>query len=142
MFVTVSITQQCCGDENDRELGVLVQNNTTNKKVKNFCGDLSLQESSYLLKNSSLVLTNDTGLMHIAASFNKKIISFWGCTKPILGFSPLIPKENSIILCSNNKRPCSKHGKYCRVSKKGCVKKIYPDIILKSIKDLLTEQCF
>ena len=127
------------GDENDKELGLLVQSNTTNKKVQSFCGDLSLQESSYLLKNSLLVLTNDTGLMHIAAAFNKKIISFWGCTKPSLGFFPLIPKENSTILLSSNKRPCSKHGKYCRISKTGCVKKIHPEIILKSIKDLLTE---
>ena len=40
------------------------------------CGNLSLDESAYLIKISSLVLTNDTGLMHIAASLNKQIISF------------------------------------------------------------------
>ena len=127
------------GDENDRDLGILVQANSTKKNVLNFCGELSLQESSYLLKNSSLVLTNDTGLMHIASAFNKKIISFWGCTKPILGFEPLISKEKSVKICSKNIRPCSRHGKYCRVSNNGCVKNIDSDIILTSIENLLVK---
>jgi len=127
------------GDDNDRDLGILVQLNTIKKNVINFCGELTLQESSYILKNSELVLSNDTGLMHIASAFNKKIISFWGCTKPILGFEPLVSKQKSVKICSTNTRPCSKHGKYCRISKNGCVKNIDSDIILKSIENLFVK---
>jgi len=127
------------GDDNDKDLGSTVQLNATKKNVINFCGELTLQESSYILKNSELVLTNDTGLMHIASAFNKKIISFWGCTKPILGFEPLVSKQKSVKICSKNTRPCSKHGKYCRISKNGCVKNIDSDIILKSIENLFVK---
>ena len=127
------------GDNNDSDLANLILSNTDNDNVSSFCGDLSINESSYLIKNSSLVLTNDTGLMHISAAFNKKIISFWGCTKPILGFSPLVSDKYSIKITSNNNRPCSKHGKTCRITKNGCIKSIDPEIILRNTQKLLAK---
>jgi ADP-heptose:LPS heptosyltransferase len=59
-----------------------------------------------------LVLTNDTGLMHIAAAFRKKILSFWGNTIPEFGMSPYQPDPVSVVLQVNGLkcRPCSKLG--------------------------------
>ena len=48
---------------------------THSSNVYAFCGDLSFEESAYLIKNSKMVLTNDTGMMHIASAFNSPIIS-------------------------------------------------------------------
>ncbi len=86
----------------------------TNGNVTNLCGKLSLHQSAYVVKNSSLLITNDTGLMHIGAAFQKRIISLWGNTTPLLGMNPYYGNndvkqamfENKNISC----RPCSKIG--------------------------------
>lgn len=80
----------------------------------NLCGKLSLRASAACVAGAHTVLTGDTGLMHIAAAFGKRIISVWGNTVPALGMYPYIPQhpENSLII--ENKdcpcRPCSKLG--------------------------------
>jgi ADP-heptose:LPS heptosyltransferase len=86
-------------------------------KFFNTCGKLSLNKSAALVKNAKLVITNDTGLMHIAAAFKKKIISVWGNTIPAFGMSPYFGSSenasgNSTVLEVRNLdcRPCSKIG--------------------------------
>jgi len=75
--------------------------------------------------------------MHIAAAFQKRIISFWGCTKPALGFSPYMADVQSIQLVINPLlAPCSKHGSSCKFQNKGCVKKIDYKLILDAISTL------
>jgi len=80
--------------------------------VLDFTGKLTLNKSASLIKNARLVISNDTGLMHIAAAYHKKILSVWGNTVPELGMSPYMPGSGSEIL--ENKgltcRPCSKLG--------------------------------
>jgi ADP-heptose:LPS heptosyltransferase len=78
----------------------------------NLCGALSLNQSASVIKQSSLVVTSDTGLMHMAAAFNKKIISVWGNTVPEFGMTPYLPHPDNQILEVKGLpcRPCSKLG--------------------------------
>jgi len=79
--------------------------------VTNAAGDYSLDESAFLLQKSKAVITHDTGLMHIASAFKKKIISLWGGTVPELGMYPYRPGEGSVILeVKHPMRPSSKLG--------------------------------
>ncbi|GAA4325875.1 glycosyltransferase family 9 protein [Flaviaesturariibacter amylovorans] len=57
-------------------------------KIYNACGKFSLHESADLLRRAKLVITHDTGLMHIAAALKKPILSVWGSTVPAQGMSP------------------------------------------------------
>jgi len=86
----------------------------TNHQVVNLCGKLSLNQSAYVIKNCTLLITNDTGLMHIGAAYQKPIISLWGNTTPLLGMSPYYGNSNvKQALFENNHltcRPCSKIG--------------------------------
>ena len=87
-----------------------------------------MDQSAFVIKHSLCLFSNDTGMMHIGAAFNKKIVSFWGCTKPNMGFYPYVKKENSmLVVSSNSQRQCSKHGDSCRYSKDGCIKEISID---------------
>ncbi len=126
------------GGNSENEIAELIVNNSFNKKIYNFCGIISLDQSALLIKHSKLVLTNDTGMMHISSAFSNPIISLWGCTKPSLGFSPYMPKnkfENLISEMSN--KPCSKHGKNCNYLNDGCVKSISAEKIYNTINKLL-----
>jgi len=57
-------------------------------KIYNACGKFSLNESADLVSRAKLIVTNDTGLMHIAAAFKRPIISIWGNTVPEFGMFP------------------------------------------------------
>lgn len=80
--------------------------------VINMAGKTNLFQSAALVRNARIVLTNDTGLMHIAAAFKKKILSFWGNTVPAFGMTPYMADNASYISEVNglNCRPCSKIG--------------------------------
>jgi ADP-heptose:LPS heptosyltransferase len=91
-----------------------------------------------VVKKSSLVLSNDTGLMHIAAAYQKDIISFWGCTKPSLGMFPYKPGTRSKEMISpSQKAPCSKLGNRCKSDKNGCIQHIKVNDIILEIKKVL-----
>ena len=78
----------------------------------NSVGNLSLQQSAAIIRDSRVVLTPDTGMMHIAAALNKNIISLWGNTVPELGMYPFrAGKQSAIFETKGLKcRPCSKLG--------------------------------
>jgi len=102
------------GGREDFERGELVRNRA-GKLVFNGCGKFSLNQSASLVRQADVVITNDTGLMHIAAAFHKPIVSLWGNTIPAFGMYPYLPEafqKNSLMaevsgLCC---RPCSKLG--------------------------------
>lgn len=80
--------------------------------LTDFCGQLNLNQSAYLISQAEWVLTPDTGMMHVAAAFQKKIISVWGNTIPEFGMGPYLPRsENKILEVKDlSCRPCSKLG--------------------------------
>ncbi len=122
------------GTQEEKILSTEVSHNCTSNNIYDFCGETSIEESAYLIKESKLVLTNDTGMMHIASAFDNPIISFWGCTKPSLGFAPYMPhKKSENIITNNSERPCSKHGQSCRFYSSGCVKEINSQVIYNTI---------
>jgi len=84
----------------------------TGDNVLNLAGKISLNKSAGLVRDARVVLTNDTGLMHIAAAFKKKILSFWGNTVPQFGMYPYNAHPASAMLevAGLKCRPCSKLG--------------------------------
>jgi len=111
----------------------------------NFCGKLNITESAYYLKHAAVVITHDTGLMHIAAALRKPIVSIWGNTVPAFGMYPLLPAgyekfsmpiENTNISC----RPCSKLGyNHCPKKHFKCMEDIPPQKIAQAALILLSQ---
>jgi len=82
--------------------------------IVNACGRCSLHQSASLVRQAAVVLTHDTGLMHIAAALRKPIVSVWGSTVPKFGMYPLYPDgmdmNTSLEVSGLSCRPCSKIG--------------------------------
>jgi len=78
----------------------------------NACGKYNLNQSASIIQQALNVITNDTGLMHIAAAFKKNITSVWGNTIPEFGMYPYLPGADSKIVEVKGLscRPCSKIG--------------------------------
>ncbi len=102
------------GGKEDYERGEQIRN-ALGEKVYNTCGMFNINQSASLIRKASRVITNDTGLMHIAAAFQKDVLSIWGNTIPGFGMYPYLPADsrvNSVIMEVENLscRPCSKLG--------------------------------
>jgi heptosyltransferase-2 len=108
----------------------------------NLCGQISLNESAAYLKLAKLVLTNDTGLMHIASAHQKPIFSFWGNTIPEFGMYPYYGKNHVHSVFIENKklncRPCSKIGfNNCPHNHFNCMNEINPQEVFHQIEAAL-----
>lgn len=89
-------------------------------RIYNSCGKFSLHESADIIRFAKVVVTHDTGLMHIAAAYKRKIISIWGNTSPSFGMFPYYGYNNlttniapESVMIESSKigcRPCSKIG--------------------------------
>jgi heptosyltransferase-2 len=111
-------------------------------KIYNSCGKFNLNESAELVQRARVIISNDTGLMHVAAAFQKPIISLWGNTSPEMGMFPYYGYNNlkeriapqSVII--ENKglscHPCSKIG-YDKCPKKHF--KCMNDLDMQTVSD-------
>ena len=115
-------------------------------KIYNACGKFNINESADLVRRAKLIISNDTGLMHIASAFRKPVISIWGNTVPEFGMYPYYPKaapgapsmfdimEVKGLSC----RPCSKIG-YDKCPKKHfkCMELTTPESVYEKVKERL-----
>lgn len=111
-------------------------------KIYNACGKFNLNESAWLIKKSLLVISNDTGLMHIAAAFQKKVIAIWGNTVPVFGMAPYYGnRENKSTNFEVKKlwcRPCSKIGySKCPLGHFKCMQQQKIDLIVQRVEAFL-----
>ena len=109
--------------------------------VFNACGQTTLNQSALLLKNADVVVTSDTGLMHIAADYGKKTVAVWGNTTPQLGMYPYMPQcEDNFVNLERELpcRPCSKLGyDKCPKGHLDCMKTIAAEEIMEAVTALL-----
>jgi ADP-heptose:LPS heptosyltransferase len=126
------------GGPDNKEEGEEIKN-AIGKNIYNTCGAYNINQSASLLKQANIILTPDTGLMHIASAFKKKIISVWGNTVPEFGMYPYMPHADSeIIEIKDLKcRPCSKIGfTQCPKRHFKCINDLDEDYIVKKIMEL------
>ncbi len=119
------------GGKEDFEVAEEVHKSYPNKTI-NLCGKMRLNQSASIIKQSTKVITSDTGLMHIAAAYKKDIISVWGNTIPEFGMGPYLAGGNSQIIEVKylSCRPCSKLGyKKCPKGHFKCMNDIVVPVI-------------
>ncbi|MBO9635248.1 MAG: glycosyltransferase family 9 protein [Chitinophagaceae bacterium] len=130
------------GGKEDREEGDAITAQDPSK-IYNACGKFNINESADLVRRSKLIITNDTGLMHIASAFRKPIISLWGNTVPEFGMYPYFPKSapgaptifDIMEVKGLSCRPCSKIG-YDKCPKKHfkCMELIDPQAVYEKVR--------
>lgn len=103
------------GGKTDIQTGEsILQGTKAEKPVFNACGSFSLLQSAAIVRDAIAVITHDTGLMHIAAAFQKPVVSIWGNTVPAFGMDPYyqagINRNYSFEVGGLACRPCSKIG--------------------------------
>ena len=104
------------------------------------CGKTNLRELATLISRCALLITNDSGPMHIASALQVPIVAIFGSTTKELGFAPC-GTNNSIVEVSLPCRPCSSFGKKkCPKNHFKCMRDISSKTVILEAKFLLDKK--
>jgi heptosyltransferase-2 len=101
----------------------------TNHQCEDLSGKTALFETINLLSLTSGVLTNDSGLMHMAAALNKPLIALYGSTSP--AFTPPLSSKATILQLSLDCQPCFE--RTCPFGHYRCLRELSPDQVLTAM---------
>ncbi len=114
------------GGNKDREIAAKVQ-----QACNNICHDLTgktnLGEVVDLLSMATVIISNDTGLMHIAAALDKPLIAIYGSSSP--GFTPPLSEKAKIVSLNLKCSPC--FSRICPHKHFKCMLDLKPEMILE-----------
>lgn len=106
--------------------------------IENLVSGISLQEAFAMIETAPFFISNDTGLMHAAAAFQRPQIAIFGSTVEELGFYPVNPRalviENEGLSC----RPCSHIGREnCPKKHFKCMYELTPALVFTKFQQLV-----
>ena len=121
------------GDPGDRPLGEIISQ-AAPERCLNLCGATSLPEMIEWIRRCDMLITNDTGPMHVAAALGRPLVALFGPTEP-RRTGPYGQLENVLRLdlpCS----PCLKSD--CAYEKTDeCLRALSPATVLARVEKLL-----
>ena len=125
------------GGPADRKLGQELES-VDSVQVRNLCGDFTLLETAAAMRQCSLVVANDSGLMHMATASSVPVVAIFGSTVRQFGFfpynSPSAVLETEGLPC----RPCTHIGKsHCPKGHFRCMTEILPAHVFNAMTEFL-----
>ena len=106
-----------------------------NRNYINLIGKTSLEEVAIILSQSMCVVSNDSGLMHVAAALDKPVVGIYGSSSPEYT-PPLIARDKRAIIYQNlSCSPC--FNRVCPLEHLNCLKNISVDSVRQSITQLI-----
>lgn len=122
------------GSAKDRPVSTAI-NRLVNNQCLDFCGKTDLTDAVDLMSLADAVVSNDSGLMHIAAALNKKLIALYGSSDP--KFTPPLNPEARILTANVECSPCFQRD--CKLYQPGdphylqCLSNISPGQVLNEL---------
>ncbi|MCX7098322.1 MAG: lipopolysaccharide heptosyltransferase II [Methylococcales bacterium] len=117
------------GSEKDQEVAAEI-----NREVPgcvDFTGRTSMAEAVDLLSLANTVVTNDSGLMHVAAALDKNIIALYGSSDP--NFTPPLNGKSQVLSLQLDCSPCFK--RECPFGHTQCLEGLMPAQVIQAMQD-------
>ncbi len=119
------------GSEKDQQVAASINNMSGNKCI-DLSGKTSLSQAVDTIALADCVVTNDSGLMHIAAALNRKMVAIYGSSDP--DFTPPLNSKSRILSLAMTCSPCMQ--RECSLGHLKCLKDISPSNVLHEISIL------
>jgi len=116
------------GSERDFESGQRIVA-LSGETARNLCGQTRLEDTVDLLSLAGNAVTNDSGLMHIAAAVGCHVVAIYGSSNP--DYTPPLTNRRSIQFLGLECSPCM--ARECPLGHFKCMKDLTPDKILENL---------
>jgi len=119
------------GSSRERDIGEAISAGSAGAAL-NLCGRTTLDQAVVLLSAADMVVTNDSGLMHVAAALERPMIALYGSSSP--AFTPPLSARARILTLGVPCSPCFQ--RVCPLGHFDCMMKLMPGRVLAEIQSL------
>ncbi len=103
------------------------------EEVYNLAGETSLAQAIDLMSCATAVVSNDSGLMHVAAALNLPLVAVYGSTSP--EFTPPLADQVTMVRTGIECSPC--FDRTCRFGHYDCLRLLQPALVIDALTDLV-----
>jgi heptosyltransferase II len=116
------------GSQNDRQIAAEIEQ-SAGGVCRNLCGETTLAEAIDLMASAALAVSNDSGLMHVAAALGKPLVALYGSTSP--DYTPPLSANAQVLKLDLPCSPCFQ--RECPLGHFNCMMQLTPDRVLAAV---------
>jgi ADP-heptose:LPS heptosyltransferase len=120
------------GGPGEEDIALGIENRMINQPI-NLAGRIGLSDLVYIISRLDLLITNDSGPMHIGAATGTPLVAIFGPEDPVIHGPCTDPELYRIVIEAVDCRPCKKS--VCR--EMTCLEMIHPDDVYAKCKEFL-----
>jgi heptosyltransferase-2 len=120
------------GSAKEKSIGDEVVASAANPRVRNLCGATSLADVVDLLAAADVAVSNDSGLLHVAAAAGAPVVALYGSSSP--KFTPPLTDEAAVVSLEIECSPC--FARECPLKHFKCLNDLTPATVLRAVDTL------
>ncbi|HEU4525566.1 MAG TPA: lipopolysaccharide heptosyltransferase II [Gemmatimonadales bacterium] len=125
------------GGTDDVEAAAAITRAAGGASVASLAGALGLQETGAVIRRAEVLISGDTGVMHMATGVGTPVVALFGPTVRQFGFFPY-RSPASVVELQLPCRPCSAHGsRRCPLGHHRCMRQLVPDLVFPALAEVL-----
>jgi heptosyltransferase II len=117
------------GSESDRSVGEQIESHAARTGIVNLCGRTSLADAIDLLSVAAVVVSNDSGLMHVAAALGRPLVALYGSSSP--AYTPPLAANADVLSLDLPCSPCFE--RTCPLGHLRCLRDLAPELVWQHV---------
>jgi heptosyltransferase-2 len=124
------------GSAKERSIGDEVVARAAHRRVHNLCGATSLADVVDLLAAAEVAVSNDSGLLHVAAAAGAPVVAIYGSSSP--QFTPPLTARAAVVSLAIECSPC--FARECPLKHMRCLNDLTPATVLRAVESVRAQR--